>query len=247
MNYQEKITARNLEICAAYEGGLTIKQCEAKFAVGQSSVRHALLSNNIKIRDRGNRTESGLANRRMVSSARSGGTCTHPSTKTSKSQDQSIPSSRSGKEKDMQRAQKTMISSPISASTTPTTGDTKRHWKPEEDALLRALWMADQGVQDIVEKLPHRTEHAIAARVVVLKLPRQKRHANKTPPGKIVKPRFWRHPIAETAFGPGIPLVDLKPDECHWPVTGKDCYCGARNNRNHGYCKEHEDLSWTKK
>lgn len=91
------------------------------------------------------------------------------------------------------------------------------------------------------------SERAVWARVERLQLkrpPTEKRlkSCNTGDLGKGEKKRV--KPYVDPEFTGGVLLMDLKPEQCHYPYKGQ-IYCGEPKETK-DYCQKHYDLCYTK-
>lgn len=68
---------------------------------------------------------------------------------------------------------------------------------------------------------------------------------NEALPKSYQKLKFQRLPNAKLLFGAGKELIDLKSNECRWPVTygKKHRFCAAPRYNGKPYCEEHYNCS----
>ncbi|MCC6598788.1 MAG: gcrA cell cycle regulator family protein [Alphaproteobacteria bacterium] len=128
-------------------------------------------------------------------------------------------------------------------------------WTDERVALLKRLWCEGKTAAEIAKELGDVSRNAVIGKAHRLKLsnrvsPIQQNKKPVTPANKpqvqAAVPKTPKTPAQDNRQG--IPLIDLKPHECRWPIGDpKEAgfgFCSGAALVGLPYCSEHAKLAY---
>lgn len=120
-----------------------------------------------------------------------------------------------------------------------------RDWSNDEDAQLKKLLMSGVTYRFAGEQLG-RSEDAVRRRATHFGI--NGRSSLKIDlPGKVVSLAVVKDDRAGEPRAIGPTIVDLKPDQCRWPIGVNEdsefVFCGCRRT-SRAYCAEHVRIAW---
>jgi len=134
-------------------------------------------------------------------------------------------------------------------------GDKSMSWTDERVELLTKLWGEGKTAAEIAKELGGVTRNAVIGKAHRLKLSNRVSpiQQNKKPapvksqPTAVVPERKIQKAAAQDNRQ-GIPLVDLKPNQCRWPFGDPRDesfgFCGHANIAGLPYCAEHAKVAY---
>lgn len=126
-------------------------------------------------------------------------------------------------------------------------------WTDERVALLKKLWVEGKTAAQIAKELGNVSRNAVIGKAHRMKLSNRlspiqqnnKKPAVKPPPEKKIK--IFREDVADETAN-RIPLVDLSPQQCRWPVgdpRDEDFgFCGGPSAEGLPYCARHAKTAY---
>ncbi len=129
-------------------------------------------------------------------------------------------------------------------------------WTDERVTLLKKMWCEGKTAAEIAKELGNVTRNAVIGKAHRLKLSnrvspiQQNKKPVAVPAGK-VQPQLAERKVQKTDFQDnrkGIPLVDLKAQECRWPLgdprEAHFGFCGHASVAGLPYCAEHTRMAY---
>jgi len=134
-------------------------------------------------------------------------------------------------------------------------------WTSEKIEILRRMWSAERTAADISIVL-RTTRNSVIGKAARLKLERRdspiKRGVSVQSKAFVITPSRYGTPskrriehskIALTAYGETSKLIDLKPDQCRWPIGDPKQkgfhFCGGKKTKEN-YCDKHHSIAYTR-
>jgi GcrA cell cycle regulator len=128
-------------------------------------------------------------------------------------------------------------------------------WTDDRVALLKKLWGEGKTAAEIAKELGGVTRNAVIGKAHRLKLsnrvsPIQQNNKKPAPvvkaPPQLIERKIQKIPAQDNRKG--IPLTDLKANECRWPLGDPRedhfGFCGHRQIAGLPYCAEHAKLAY---
>lgn len=128
-------------------------------------------------------------------------------------------------------------------------------WTDDRVALLKKLWGEGKTAAEIAKELGGVTRNAVIGKAHRLKLsnrvsPIQQNNKKPAPAPKVqpqlIERKVQKSPVQDNRKG--IPLTDLKANECRWPLGDPReehfGFCGHRQIAGLPYCGEHAKMAY---